>query len=421
MFNGFKKLGNSNAVIGWLSGKCEVLLAAICIICIGLSLTPPHLEAPYKASGIPDFTGYYSAAKIFSGGNPDKIYDTSLQQKTLVDIAGTSNVKPLPYLYPPHNLLFFIPLANFSLKDAFFIWQMVNIAGTIAILSLLFFSYADSKKTCSLLISAILIVTCYPWLLSMEHGQTIILITVGIWGYQLLAKHKQTALAGLLVILISFKPQLIIAPVFYLLIIYGKPLWLSTISATLALIVICSYLFGFSIWPSYISIMLTASNEVNGLGANLPVMANARALFLLFAGEKNISIINTISSILWAGSIIASICIAFAMRLKTQELQDLGFSLVIVISCLFSPWLHVHSFVLLVIPVAYLVKYNNFQPHYIFWGVLINFNLLAMFVDSLGARFNPALWVSFQIILISFISYNLLHKNKEACALPVVN
>ncbi len=270
------------------------------------------------------------------------------------------------------------------------------------------------------MIAASLIIFCYPWVTSIMQGQTTILMTIGILGYQLLAKYKHHALAGLLIVMVAFKPQLILAPVLYVLIINGRNLWISTIGAALAIIIICSLFFGFSIWQSYLDVILAASRETDKLGVKLNIMGNIRALLLFFAGEKNLSAINIYSSMLWAGSIIAAIFIAFRMRAKTQELQDLGFGLVIALSCLFSPWLHIHSIVLLIIPIAYLAKYNILQPRYLFVGGLINFNLLAMFVDSYGAQFNPILWVFFQLLLISFISYDIFLKNRKTTNLPPV-
>lgn len=388
----------------------EILLAVLAIVWLTLLLTPPGLENPPTAKAIPDFTGYYSAARIVASGNIDKIYDTSLQQKTLSEIMGTSRVKPLPYLYPPQDMLFFRPLASLSLSNAFFIWQLVNIAATLALLYMIYSSGSDWGKSGAVLIPAFLIITFYPWVSAIQHGQTVILMTAGIWASHLLSKRGHMLLAAILLILAAFKPQIIIAPALYLLIIHGKKFWVSMIAAGITTILLCTAFFGISIWQSYIDIMLTASHEIKGLSANVDAMGNIRALVLLLAGEKYFPLINLISSLLWLAGIAATIAIALVTRNKNEEMQDIGFALVIALSCFLSPWQHVLSFILLIILAFYLAKYNDLKPRYLFIGGLVNFSLLAMFVDSLAPKFNSVLWVTFQIALLAFIAQKFLHK-----------
>ena len=398
-------------------------MASLLIAFIAFAVCPSSAVFYNKENSRPigfnDFLYYYGTGSLVKNGSTD-IYNSQLQQENLSNIIGAPVANIIPYLYPPQSLLFFAPLAEFPLKTSFRIWLAFNILATLSLLVALYFFSLNAKPGSSLL-AASLIIFCYPWVTSIMQGQTTILMTAGLLGYQLLARYKHHVLAGLLIVLIAFKPQLILAPVLYVLIINGRSLWVSTIAAALAIIIICSFLFGFSIWQSYMDVILAASKETDKLGVKLNIMGNIRALLLFFAGEKNLSAINIASSLLWVGSVIAAVFIAIKMRTKTQELQDMGFGLIIAISCLFSPWLHIHSLVLLIIPLAYLAKYNDLRPRYLYAGGLINFNLLAMFVDSYGARFNPLLWVFFQTLLISFISYNILLKNKKTSTLSAVN
>ncbi|MEQ1790267.1 MAG: hypothetical protein ABL857_07475, partial [Rickettsiales bacterium] len=61
------------------------------------------------------------------------------------------------------------------------------------------------------------------------------------------------------------------------------------------------------------------------------------------------------------------------------------------------------------------------QPRYMYIGGLINFNLLAMYIDGLIPKLNSVLWVPAQTLLIVFIVYHLIKENKKACTVSVVS
>jgi hypothetical protein len=403
----------------------KYLSVALLIIAAAFAVTPSstifYNKDGTKIIGFNDFMYYYGSATLVANGDQDKIYDTDFQQKNFSNIIGVPTKKLIPYLYPPQSLLFFTPLADFSPKNAFSVWKIVNIIATLLLISLLYFSKICTIKYSSLMVATLLVITNYPWVAGMGQGQVVILMTIGIWGSQLLAKNKHVALAAILMVLTAFKPPLILAPALYLLIIHGKSLWYSIIAASVTVMAICSAIFGVSIWQSYIEIMLIASHETDGLGASLSIMGNIRSFLLLLLGEEYLTGINLISSILWVTSILVTIYMAFKIRNKAQKTQELGFGLAIAASCIFSPWLHIYSLVLLIIPVGYLVKYYNFQPRYMYIGGLINFNLLAMYIDGLIPKLNSVLWVPAQTLLIVFIVYHLIKENKKACTVSVVS
>ncbi len=353
-----------------------------------------------------DFIIFYSDAQIAISDNFRKIYDLNLQGEFQTQNIGARELHVTPYLYPPYSMAFFAPLALFPLKQAFNIWYYFNALFTFLLLTALYYA-GICKKPGSVLVATLLIITSNLWIGIMANGQTTILMTAGILGCQLLAKHKHTVLAGLLLALTAFKPQLIFAPALYLLIIYGSALWVSAGCSALAVVGICSAVFGFSIWHDYINSMLGVS-QLFQMGYGVMQMCNIRTLALLFFGETHFDFINRLSTGLWLISIAVTCWIAFKLRNKADVQQELGFSLSIAIACFFSPYLFSNSLIFLVISVGYLIKHTSIRSLYPVGAGMIMLNYAAI---TFPAEANPLIWVPVQFLLIGWIAIVLFKRN----------
>jgi hypothetical protein len=82
------------------------------------------------ASGLPDFSSFYTAAKMLQDGHGHQLYDLSSQEATQISVVPVSVKKrraALPYNHPPFEAIMFLPLASFSYTTAYWVWFVINI------------------------------------------------------------------------------------------------------------------------------------------------------------------------------------------------------------------------------------------------------------------------------------------------------
>jgi len=82
------------------------------------------------ARGDPDFTVFYTAGKILREGRGAQLYQSDAQLAVQAEFARNSDIRrgPLPYIHPPFEALFFLPLTFLSYSRAFLAWNLINLA-----------------------------------------------------------------------------------------------------------------------------------------------------------------------------------------------------------------------------------------------------------------------------------------------------
>jgi len=81
------------------------------------------------ARGDPDFTVFYTAGKILREGRGAHLYHPATQQAVQREFATDSDIRrgPLPYIHPPFEALVFLPLTFLSYREAFVVWNVLNL------------------------------------------------------------------------------------------------------------------------------------------------------------------------------------------------------------------------------------------------------------------------------------------------------
>lgn len=104
----------------------------------------PNLILAWQARGLickgyPDFTIFYSAARMVRTGLGDRLYDEATQLRVQHEFVtgATTRQGPLPYNHPAFEALFFIPLTFLPYCAAFVIWDLINLGILLALPCLL--------------------------------------------------------------------------------------------------------------------------------------------------------------------------------------------------------------------------------------------------------------------------------------------
>jgi hypothetical protein len=87
------------------------------------------------ARGDPDFTVFYTAARILREGRAADLYNPHTQEAVQREFVANSDIRrgPLPFIHPPFEAVVFVPFTYFSYPVAFALWSAVNVALLFAI------------------------------------------------------------------------------------------------------------------------------------------------------------------------------------------------------------------------------------------------------------------------------------------------
>ena len=91
------------------------------------------------ARGDPDFTVFYTAGKMLREGRASQLYQSHAQLAVQAEFAQDSDIRrgPLPYIHPPFEAVFFLPLTFLPYAQAYTVWNLTNLVTLIGVIVLL--------------------------------------------------------------------------------------------------------------------------------------------------------------------------------------------------------------------------------------------------------------------------------------------
>lgn len=240
------------------------------------------------ARGDPDFTVFYTAAKVLREGRGPWLYEPGTQAQVQREFTENSDLRqgPLPYIHPPVEALAFVPLTFLSYQFAFIVWNLLNLVMLVGIL-LLLQGWLGSLRRVSwthLLLAAL---AFFPILANFHQGQdAILLLLLVVLGVRALDRHSDF-LAGCWLGLGVFKYHLIVPLVVILAVWKGRKLLLGFVAGASAMATVSIAIVGWHgaiEYPVYVWRVMSAPGfgripfrqlpNVMGLLAGWPVLEN---------------------------------------------------------------------------------------------------------------------------------------------------
>jgi hypothetical protein len=151
-----------------------------------------------------DYPAFYTAGQIIADGQADTLYSLSQQRAYQKEVLGTEN-GVLPFAYPPHFALAYVPLSELPFRLSYAVHTLAMVAALALACLLIQRIYPELFKSSYLLFFVAF--TAFPILSSVSGGQNTalsILLIVACWYKVLHNKHYQ---AGVYLGLLLFKPQ----------------------------------------------------------------------------------------------------------------------------------------------------------------------------------------------------------------------
>jgi hypothetical protein len=306
-----------------------------------------------------DFTIFYSGWTLALRDGGRDLYDLGAQRA--VQHALMNGVEfpggVVPFLHPPHAALALAPLALLPRTAATWLWT----ASELALLAWLAFALARVVGLASRLdrwVLASALLAYPPTFASIQMGQLAILMTVALLGLVLAVSNGADGTAAACLLLLSFKPHLVLAPVAVLVAqrrwgVLGRAALGGAVAAGAATLV-----FGRHVWVSYLA-ALPSLERFWGKGGP-EFMVDFRGAVVRLAGGDGTSAVALLTYGALAASTLAIYGLARRRVVRGAPAAEV-WPAALALGLLFNPHLFLHDALLWVVPLALFVAQRRGQ------------------------------------------------------------
>jgi hypothetical protein len=191
----------------------RLVIAYVIFFCVSAAVlfATRYLWGP----GDVDFSSFYSAGSIIRSGEGAQLYDYGTQQRAQQQFIAVLPDRKAPLLYPhaPFETVLFAPLSYLPYKSAYLVWWAINHALFFAALVMLYKVLEHGPAI--LPASVVSLCLFFPLIVAFIQGQDSILLVFLLSLTLLYVARDREFLAGVVLSLTLFKPQLAL-PVFLL-------------------------------------------------------------------------------------------------------------------------------------------------------------------------------------------------------------
>ncbi|MEX0276637.1 MAG: glycosyltransferase family 87 protein [Ruegeria sp.] len=240
------------------------LLLAFCGIWISLSWIELLIDG--KAALNVDFRVFWAAATLAASGAPLD----ALNIDQLSTVHGVVNDDWMPWAYPAGFLVALMPLGVLSFSAAWLAFTLVSIGASLAAFR------PFSGGITPVWLGFALAPAMMP---NLTMGQTSVLWTAGIVGALALLRAERPIMAGVVIGLLTLKPQLGLLVPIALIAATAWPTFISAAVTTIAISVISTLIVGIEYWGEMYEMMRLHFESVRGASDENALMISAFAAF----------------------------------------------------------------------------------------------------------------------------------------------
>ena len=312
--------------------------------------------------GDPDFTIYYTAAKIVREGRAAQLYDARTQLSVQQEFTNDPEIRrsPLPFIHPAFEALLFLPLTFVSYPVAFLLWNLVSLAMLFYISVLLrSFAFLRAFAGWEVMLACL---AFFPVFANFQQGQdAILLLLLCVLGFRAL-RNREDFIAGCWLGLGMFKFHLML-PLFVVFALWrGRRFIFGFVSVTLAAAIASVAVVG---WQGTLRYPIYAWHVISQPGfGRIPARQLPNLLGLVMGwpfAENGGWVLQLLVLLCSAGLLIATVRLA-PSRLVWWKMQDedslkLGFACAVIAALLVAYSTGTYDLSLLVLPLAIVADY----------------------------------------------------------------
>jgi|GEM_PF-725064 len=288
-----------------LAVTLNIFFAAYCLL-FNLSLISTGLKV------VSDFTVFYAGGRIMREGPREKLYDLPTQAGVERQVIAESGEpfppwknEMMPFNYPAHSALPFVPLNYLSFKDASRVFVAVNMLLEVYAFVLLFRLTRrwTPRERVAFLSTAF---AFRAWTLTLYFGAFSAFILVCALKFYAAAKRGEDRAAGLWLAAATFKPQHAFIPMIAVAMARKWRLLAAFAFAVGAMCIAMMALCGWRVWFDYLA-LLGLLNRSEGVYNIFPeMMANVRGLLYMALGPGHQDALNgvALAALLFAAALM---------------------------------------------------------------------------------------------------------------------
>jgi hypothetical protein len=314
------------------------------------------------ARGDPDFTVFYTAGKMLREGRGPQLYHANAQLAVQAEFARNSDIRrgPLPYIHPPFEALFFLPLTFSSYSHAFVVWNLINLVILLGVARLLKNSLL-SLQSIPVWQMVLLGLAFFPVFANFHQGQdAILLLLVVTLSFRALDRDADF-LAGCWLGFGLFKYHLILPLALVLTIWRGRKFLLGFAASSSAVVLISLGLVG---WKGVLDYPAYAWRVVSQPAFGGIPPGQLPTLFGLLAGWPFAQKIGSVVPVAVAAGSAVLLMIVAALRkcARDRALFRLCFACAVITALLVGLSTNSYDLSLLVVPLAVIVNRRFERP-----------------------------------------------------------
>ncbi len=348
-----------------------------------------------------DFILFWTASNLAASGHARDVYDFTLFQDFLSKVA----MEPMAeaFFYPPTFLLFLLPLSFMPYLLSFSVWISFTLVGYCFVI----------HRIAPHALTILAVLAFSPTLLNVSYGHNG-LLTAALMGGGLLVADRRPIVGGVLLGLLTYKPNLAILLPFALIAGQKWRVLVAFVISTGLMILLSCFMFGFDIWAAFIhnasAVEKVLESGFNGFILNFKTMPSPYAAVRLAGGGIGLSLLVQITAMAFA--------LFITVRVWSREAPlPLRASILVICSMLSTPYLQEYDVTLLALAIAWL----GWEAYSKRWSGKENLFLLAAWFAPLISLLIIKLFkiqilpVFFILLMIFMLRRNVFCRfNKEA-------
>ncbi|HET9408698.1 MAG TPA: glycosyltransferase family 87 protein [Candidatus Sulfotelmatobacter sp.] len=298
-----------------------------------------------------DFLGVYVGARTVAIGHGMRVYDFDEQRAQMNEaVLPYRRGNLMPFIYPAYVALLFWPVGMLSFGHAVIGFEVLNLLIALWTALLVALRLVTDERHRFLVLLAFF--SFVPLSLTLFHNQLGLFVTLGIVQAVLAIRSHQLTRAGCWLLAGLIKPQLILFPLFVLLLWRcWRVLWPFFLGA--GIVVGASFsVLGFWI-PRYVGFLREYNRGGAGLSLSPEAMQNWRGLLLFFLHRQGLGFRMALAS-LAAISLVAVVVVSTGQKIAPNWAKlacppskwwEPRFGIAILLGLLSSPHLYMHDWI----------------------------------------------------------------------------
>jgi len=400
--------------------RIAVLLVAL--ICILAQVALLYSLREKIRGGSPDFIDFYAGGRIVATGNGSHLYDLPYQAQVEAAAAHRSNsIYILPFVHPPFYALWMAPIGLIPYPAAYYVWWGLNQCFFwLALLVIDRVLGGSSLRPARVACAGLLFL---PVIVAFWQGQDSILNLFLFTLTYLLLSRERPALAGVVLGVTAFKPQLALLMLVLLLFTSRGKLRLAAgfVLSCLAQVVLAIAVLGWNLVASYPKALasITATYDETNFDPNS--MPNLFGLLhLLLAGRLPHAALSAVNIVLSVLLVLGTILVLHNRNAQLQP-ENLRYGLVLIAAFLAAYHGHFHDMSVFLLPLLFAWNWLVARStHSLDWRLLalsVALPFAGFLIAGEAPKFLPPIFACAGLFFWAMLMWNLVKSANAPAAI----